>query len=75
MAVVELERAIMPAKAASTTGVATSASRRSTGMGQRRRIGMARHTIASEARSATLLANSVVAAAIIKDASSPRETA
>ena len=75
MADVVFEKAITPANAASTSGAATSASRRSTGTGQRRSTGMARHTIASDESSATLLANSVVAAAIISDARSPSEIA
>ena len=65
------EKAIMPANAASTTGAASSASRRSTGTGQRRSTGTARHTTASDPSSATLLANSVVVGAIMSDASSP----
>ena len=69
------DRTIMPANAASTTGAASRASRRSTGMGKRRSTGIATHTTASDESSATLLANSVVAAAIISDASSPSDTA
>ncbi len=69
------EKAIMPPNATSTAGIATSARRRSTGTGQRRSTGTARHTTASDASSATLLANSVVVGAIINDASSPSDTA
>ena len=75
MVVLVFDKAITPANATRTAGTATSASRRSTGMGQRRSTGMARHTTASDESSATLLANSVVAAAIISDASTPRDTA
>ncbi len=49
--------------------------RRSSANGTSRRIGIARHTIASAPSSATLAANSVVVGAMRTDESSPSETA